>query len=140
LTRQLSYYRDYQMKVVNMAGQARANDIFSGAIHLLSAGSSDFIQNYYINPVLRGLYSVDRFSDLLMSSYSSFIQVSIPPQNRFFVSKQVFEKSKKKKKTERRKHIDFGQNLMSTSLKFIKSINKSLYKINLSISKGKHRK
>ncbi|KAJ6922783.1 hypothetical protein NC652_016439 [Populus alba x Populus x berolinensis] len=74
LTRQLSYYRDYQMKVVNMAGQARANDIFSGAIHLLSAGSSDFIQNYYINPVLRGLYSVDRFSDLLMSSYSSFIQ------------------------------------------------------------------
>lgn len=74
MTRQLSYYRDYQMKVVNMAGQARANDIFSGAIHLLSAGSSDFIQNYYINPVLRGLYSVDRFSDLLMSSYSSFIQ------------------------------------------------------------------
>jgi hypothetical protein len=89
------------MKVVNMAGQARANDIFSGAIHLLSAGSSDFIQNYYINPVLRGLYSVDRFSDLLMSSYSSFIQVSIPPQNRFFVSKQVFEKSKKKKKKQR---------------------------------------
>ena len=125
------------MKVVNMAGQARANDIFSGAIHLLSAGSSDFIQNYYINPVLRGLYSVDRFSDLLMSSYSSFIQVSIPPQNRFFVSKQVF---KKRKKTERRKHIDFGQNLMSTSLKLIKSINKSLHKINLSISKGKHRK
>jgi hypothetical protein len=91
------------MKVVNMAGQARANDIFSGAIHLLSAGSSDFIQNYYINPVLRGLYSVDRFSDLLMSSYSSFIQVSIPPQNRFFVSKQVFEKGKKKKKNREKK-------------------------------------
>jgi hypothetical protein len=91
------------MKVVNMAGQARANDIFSGAIHLLSAGSSDFIQNYYINPVLRGLYSVDRFSDLLMSSYSSFIQVSIPPQNRFFVSKQVFEKGQKKKKKNREK-------------------------------------
>jgi hypothetical protein len=92
------------MKVVNMAGQARANDIFSGAIHLLSAGSSDFIQNYYINPVLRGLYSVDRFSDLLMSSYSSFIQVSIPPQNRFFVSKQVFEKGKKKKNREKKAH------------------------------------
>ncbi|KAJ6331331.1 hypothetical protein OIU76_009836 [Salix suchowensis] len=74
LTRQLSYYRDYQTKVVNMAGKSRADDIFSGAIHLLSAGSSDFIQNYYINPVLRGLYSVDRFSDLLTSSYSSFIQ------------------------------------------------------------------
>ncbi|KAG5243272.1 GDSL esterase/lipase [Salix suchowensis] len=74
LTRQLSYYRDYQTKVVNMAGKSRADGIFSGAIHLLSAGSSDFIQNYYINPVLRGLYSVDRFSDLLTSSYSSFIQ------------------------------------------------------------------
>ncbi|KAJ8899658.1 hypothetical protein K2173_019354 [Erythroxylum novogranatense] len=74
LTQQLNYYRDYQAKVVNMVGQAKANEIFSGGIHLLSAGSSDFIQNYYINLLLNTIYSPDQFSDILMRSYSTFIQ------------------------------------------------------------------
>ncbi|EXB75952.1 GDSL esterase/lipase [Morus notabilis] len=74
LTQQLNYYKAYQDKVVNMVGQAKANDLFSGAIHLLSAGSSDFVQNYYINPVLNRAYTVDQFSDILMSSYTNFVQ------------------------------------------------------------------
>ncbi|KAJ8754037.1 hypothetical protein K2173_001935 [Erythroxylum novogranatense] len=74
LTQQLSYYRDYQEKVANMVGQVKANNIYSGGIHLLSAGSSDFIQNYYINPLLNRHYSPDQFSDILIGSYSTFIQ------------------------------------------------------------------
>ncbi|KAF4403290.1 GDSL esterase/lipase At5g03820 [Cannabis sativa] len=74
LTQQLNYYKEYQKKVVNMIGQKRANALFSGSIHLLSAGSSDFIQNYYIDPILYGAYTPDQFSDRLMSSYSTFIQ------------------------------------------------------------------
>ncbi|KAF3441755.1 hypothetical protein FNV43_RR15670 [Rhamnella rubrinervis] len=74
LTQQLSYYREYQSKVVNIVGKAKANAIFSGAIHVLSAGSSDFIQNYYINPILNRVYSPDQFSDILLRSYATFIQ------------------------------------------------------------------
>ncbi|XP_015898585.3 GDSL esterase/lipase At5g03820 [Ziziphus jujuba] len=74
LTQQLSYYREYQSKVVNMVGRDKANAIFAGAIHLLSAGSSDFIQNYYINPLLNGAYSPDQFSDIILGSYSTFIR------------------------------------------------------------------
>ncbi|XWS43493.1 hypothetical protein CRYUN_Cryun16bG0108800 [Craigia yunnanensis] len=73
LTQQLNYYKEYQTKVVNLVGKAKANDIISGAIHLLSAGSSDYIQNYYINPLLR-VYTPDQFSDILIRSYSTFIQ------------------------------------------------------------------
>ncbi|KAI5319196.1 hypothetical protein L3X38_038904 [Prunus dulcis] len=73
LSRQLNNYREYQNEVVSMVGRAKANAIFSGAIHLLSAGTSDFIQNYYINPLLK-VYSPDQFSDILMISYSTFIQ------------------------------------------------------------------
>ncbi|XP_050379519.1 GDSL esterase/lipase At5g03810-like [Argentina anserina] len=73
LNQQLNYYRAYQSRVVNMVGQAEADAIFSGAIHLLSAGTSDFVQNYYINPFLRG-YTPDQFSDILIRSFSSFIQ------------------------------------------------------------------
>lgn len=74
LTQQLNYYKEYQNTVVSMVGKEKANAIFSGGVHLLSAGSSDFIQNYYINPLLNRVYSPDRFSDMLMRSYSSFVQ------------------------------------------------------------------
>ncbi|OMO81958.1 Lipase, GDSL [Corchorus capsularis] len=74
LTQQLNYYREYQTKVVNLVGKAKANDLFSGAIHLLTAGSSDYIQNYYINPLLNRIYTPDQFSDILMRSYATFIQ------------------------------------------------------------------
>ncbi|KAA8518651.1 hypothetical protein F0562_016125 [Nyssa sinensis] len=74
LTQQLAYYKEYQSKVIRIVGQDKANAIFSGGIHLLSAGSSDFIQNYYINPVLNRAYSPDRFSNILMKSYSTFVQ------------------------------------------------------------------
>ncbi|KAJ4834818.1 hypothetical protein Tsubulata_043581 [Turnera subulata] len=74
LAQQLNYYKEYQTKVVSMVGKAKANDIFSGAIHLLSAGSSDFIQNYYINPLLNTRYTPDQFSNVLMTYYTTFIQ------------------------------------------------------------------
>lgn len=75
LAQQLQYYREWQAKVVNLVGRTQANNIISGGIHLLSAGSSDFIQNYYVNPMLNRIYSPDRFSDILMQSYTTFIQV-----------------------------------------------------------------
>ncbi|TYH32303.1 hypothetical protein ES288_A01G242100v1 [Gossypium darwinii] len=74
LTQQLNYYREYQAKLVNMAGNDGASNIVSGAIHLLSAGSSDYIQNYYINPLVNRIYTPDQFSDILIRSYTTFIQ------------------------------------------------------------------
>lgn len=75
LPQQIENYRAWQNKVVGMVGRARANEIFSGAVQLLSAGSSDFIQNYYINLPLRGAYSIDRFSDMLLKSFTNFVEV-----------------------------------------------------------------
>lgn len=60
-----------------MVGQAKANALFSGAIHLLSAGSSDFVQNYYVNPAINPYYTADQFSDILINSYTNFVQVSL---------------------------------------------------------------
>ncbi|KAF7818709.1 GDSL esterase/lipase [Senna tora] len=74
LNQQLNYYKEYQTKVVNMVGTNKASEMFSGAIHLLSAGSSDFIQNYYINPLLNAVYSPDQFSDILITYFINFIQ------------------------------------------------------------------
>lgn len=81
LPQQLNYYKEWQGKVASMVGRSKANAIYSAAIHLLSAGSSDFIQNYYINPLLNQAYSPDQFSDILLRSYYTFIQVRICPSS-----------------------------------------------------------
>ncbi|KAF3774747.1 GDSL esterase/lipase [Nymphaea thermarum] len=74
LSRQLGYYREYQTKLHRVAGKATASSIISQAIYILSAGSSDFIQNYYINPLLNRAYIPAQFSDVLVQSFSSFVQ------------------------------------------------------------------
>jgi phospholipase/lecithinase/hemolysin len=74
LTQQLIHYKEYQNSVVSMVGKNRGNEIFSDSIHLLSAGTSDFIQNYYVNPLLNVIYDPDRFSDVLIQSFTTFVQ------------------------------------------------------------------
>lgn len=77
LNQQLKYYKEYQNKVVRIAAGNKANftSIISDAIYLVGAGSSDFLQNYYIDPLLYKVYTPNQFSDILMQSYATFIQV-----------------------------------------------------------------
>lgn len=77
LAQQLEHYKDYISRIQEIAASnnAKATSIISNGIYIVSAGSSDFIQNYYINPLLYKDQSPDEFSDLLILSYSSFIQV-----------------------------------------------------------------
>ncbi|CAK9314346.1 unnamed protein product [Citrullus colocynthis] len=74
LTQQLEYYKEYQNKVAEVAGKPNASSIISGAIYLVSAGSNDFLQNYYINPLLYKKYTADQFGDILITTYINFIQ------------------------------------------------------------------
>lgn len=77
MTEQLKYYKEYQNKIVKIAAKYKANvtAIISDGLYLVSSGSSDFAQNYYINPLLYKVYTPDQFSDLLMQSYSTFVKV-----------------------------------------------------------------
>ncbi|CAI9761549.1 unnamed protein product [Fraxinus pennsylvanica] len=74
LSKQLEFYKDYQKKLVGIAGKSNASSIISGSVYLISAGSSDFVQNYYINPLLYKVYTTDQFSDILLQSYTKCIQ------------------------------------------------------------------
>ncbi|XP_059433919.1 GDSL esterase/lipase At3g53100-like [Corylus avellana] len=74
LSQQLEYYREYQLRVLEIAGRSNASTIISAAIYFLSAGNSDFLQNYYVDPLLQVAYSFDRFSNILVQSYTNFIQ------------------------------------------------------------------
>ncbi|XP_062008511.1 GDSL esterase/lipase APG-like isoform X1 [Rosa rugosa] len=73
LPRQLRYFKEYQGKLTEVAGSEKAATIIEGALYLLSAGSSDFVQNYYVNPFVNKFYTPDKYGDILVGAFTRFI-------------------------------------------------------------------
>lgn len=76
LSQQLEYYKEYRVKLAKVAGSKRAAAILKGALYLVGFGTADFLQNYYVNPSLKKLYTPDQYSTYLATIFSSFIKVS----------------------------------------------------------------
>ncbi|XP_031281741.1 GDSL esterase/lipase At5g22810 [Pistacia vera] len=74
LSQQLEFFKEYKEKLVEIVGQSNASSIINGSVYLVNSGSSDFVQNYYINPLLYKVYTPDEFSDILIKSYATFIE------------------------------------------------------------------
>ncbi|GAB2274669.1 hypothetical protein Dimus_009440 [Dionaea muscipula] len=74
LTQQLEYYKEYKKKLARAAGKSHASSIIRRGIYLISAGSSDYLQNYYFNPLLYEVYTPEQFADILVKSFSDVIQ------------------------------------------------------------------
>jgi hypothetical protein len=75
LSRQAEYFREYQSRVAASAGEQRAKALTSGSIYVVSAGTSDYVQNYYVNPVMAAAYTPDQFADALMQPFTAFVEV-----------------------------------------------------------------
>ncbi|EPS71085.1 hypothetical protein M569_03672, partial [Genlisea aurea] len=75
LNQQLEYFKEYKGKLASVAGgEKAAGDIIKSALYIASFGSSDFVQNYYINPLLNKLVSSDDYSSYLITVFSGFIE------------------------------------------------------------------
>ncbi|CAO2814615.1 unnamed protein product [Amaranthus hypochondriacus] len=74
LRKQLEFYMEYQKKLELIAGKTNATSIIREGVYLISAGSSDFLQNYYINPLLYKLYSPEEFSNVLVQQFAEFVR------------------------------------------------------------------
>ncbi|WVZ26097.1 hypothetical protein V8G54_004641 [Vigna mungo] len=74
LSQQLSYFKEYQGKLAKVAGSQKAASIIKDALYVLSAGSSDFVQNYYVNPWINKVYTPDQYGSFLVGSFNSFVK------------------------------------------------------------------
>lgn len=74
LTQQLQYFQQYQSKVEKSVGRANVSTIVSKALYVVSAGASDFVQNYYVNPQLLKQFTVPQFVEFLLQKFSAFTQ------------------------------------------------------------------
>ncbi|XP_010267093.1 PREDICTED: GDSL esterase/lipase APG-like [Nelumbo nucifera] len=74
LSQQLEYYKEYQGKLAEVAGNSKATSILKDSLYIVSAGPSDFLQNYYVNPYINKLYTPDQYSSYLAGIFSDFIE------------------------------------------------------------------
>jgi phospholipase/lecithinase/hemolysin len=74
LWREVEYYKDYQKKLKEYAGEEKANEIIREALYLVSIGTNDFLENYYIFPDRQSQFTVRQYEDFLIGIARNFIQ------------------------------------------------------------------
>lgn len=67
LDQQLEYYKQYQDMLRSFQGEAKAQATISEALHIISLGTNDFIENYY------ALIGSNRSSEFTTEGYTDFI-------------------------------------------------------------------
>ncbi|CAI0540058.1 unnamed protein product [Linum tenue] len=74
LSQQLELFKEYKGKLAKVAGANKSATIIKDSLYVLSAGSSDFLQNYYVNPLLNKVYTADQYGSYLVSSFNTFVK------------------------------------------------------------------
>ncbi|KAL3615290.1 hypothetical protein CASFOL_040951 [Castilleja foliolosa] len=75
LWRELDYYKDYQSRLRTYLGDKKAIDTIANALHVISIGTNDFLENYYAFPPRerRLEYTIEAYQGLLIGIARDFI-------------------------------------------------------------------
>ncbi|XAR56733.1 Triacylglycerol lipase [Bertholletia excelsa] len=73
LWKELEYYKEYQEQLRVYLGDENANNVLSEALYLISIGTNDFLENYYVVPGRSSEYSVEEYQDFLAGIARNFI-------------------------------------------------------------------
>ncbi|XP_030481428.1 GDSL esterase/lipase At2g42990 isoform X2 [Cannabis sativa] len=74
LWKEIEYYKEYQNKLKAYVGHRRARTILKQAVYLVSLGTNDFLENYYIFPRRRLKYTIDEYQDFLIEISTNFLK------------------------------------------------------------------
>ena len=75
LWKEVEYYKDYQKKLRAHLGDEKANEIIREALHLVSIGTNDFLENYYTFPQRRYQFTtVQQYEDFLIGIAENFFK------------------------------------------------------------------
>ncbi|KAL5548472.1 hypothetical protein UlMin_003703 [Ulmus minor] len=74
LWKEVEYYQQYQKELRGYLGEEKANEVISEALHLISIGTNDFLENYYLIPDGRSKeFSAEEYQDFLVKIAGNFL-------------------------------------------------------------------
>lgn len=74
LWRQLEYYKGYQTQLSGYLGESKAKETIAEALHLMSLGTNDFLENYYTMPGRASQYTPQQYQSFLAGIAENFIK------------------------------------------------------------------
>ncbi|KAL8192139.1 hypothetical protein R6Q57_028001 [Mikania cordata] len=74
LSKQLEYFREYKARLGRLVGKKKAEEIVTNGVFLLSMGTNDFLQNYYLEPTRSNQFTIDKYQDFLISAMTKYIK------------------------------------------------------------------
>ncbi|XP_027347794.1 GDSL esterase/lipase At5g45960 [Abrus precatorius] len=74
IAKQVEYFREYKKRVEGMLGKQRTERHMKNALFFISAGTNDYVINYFSLPMRRKRYSVPGYGQFLFQHVKEFIQ------------------------------------------------------------------
>ncbi|KAI4374142.1 hypothetical protein MLD38_012171 [Melastoma candidum] len=74
LPRQLEYFKEYRRRLELSIGRQRAEHIIRKAAFVVSAGTNDFVVNYFTLPIRRSSFTASAYQQFLMQQIKQFIK------------------------------------------------------------------
>ncbi|KAL3522402.1 hypothetical protein ACH5RR_015236 [Cinchona calisaya] len=74
LSKQLDYFKEYQSKVAEVIGQKKTDELIRNALFLVSAGTNDFVVNYFTIPIRRKNYTISTYTDFCLQHVQQVMQ------------------------------------------------------------------
>ncbi|KAH7838129.1 hypothetical protein Vadar_022390 [Vaccinium darrowii] len=74
LSQQLEYFKEYQKRVEVVIGKKRTKKLVKNALYIVSAGTNDFVVNYFTVPIRRRKYNLPSYMEFLLQLIQEFMQ------------------------------------------------------------------
>lgn len=75
MSQQIKYFERYIEKLQEIVGEEKAQKIVSAALVIISAGTNDFIFNFYDIPTRRNQFNITGYQDFLLIQLQNFVEV-----------------------------------------------------------------
>ncbi|XP_068654240.1 GDSL esterase/lipase At5g45950 [Aristolochia californica] len=72
--KQIEYLAHYKIHLREFMGEEKASEIVSNAVFLISAGTNDFIQNYFVEATRATQYKVEEYVDFLITRMADYVK------------------------------------------------------------------
>ncbi|XP_068668177.1 GDSL esterase/lipase At4g26790-like [Aristolochia californica] len=67
LWKELQYFREYKRRLRGFMGKTNASKLLNDALYVISIGTNDFVENYYLLPTTSALFTVAQYQDFLLA-------------------------------------------------------------------------
>ncbi|CAA0817842.1 GDSL esterase/lipase [Striga hermonthica] len=74
IQKQLKYFNEYKSKMEVYIGKEKTRSLINKAVFLISAGTNDFILNYFGPPIRSKTYTISSYQEFVLQLFQQFLQ------------------------------------------------------------------